>query len=353
VKKVAVIGSVGLPASYGGFETLVENIIDRKIEFTVYCSGKHYQKRYKKYKGAFLVYVPIKANGISSIFYDVFSILHAIFNGHKTILVLGYPAAILFPIIRLLKPSLKIVTNIDGMEWKRAKWKKFASIYLRFSERLAVKFSQIVISDNKVISDYVKKKYGVICKTIPYGGDHAFLKNSTLKKNVFLQNKKPFAFALSRIEPENNSHLILDAFKKSSLQLVYIGNWQASEYGINLKKDFKNFENIKMLDPIFDKEELFKYRYLCSFYLHGHSAGGTNPSLVEMMHFAKPIIAFDCSFNRETLQNKGNYFNTVESLESLIKNIDHLFDGEELRKIARERYTWEKIRKQYIEIVTS
>ena len=126
-----------------------------------------------------------------------------------------------------------------------------------------------------------------------------------------------------------------------------MGNWKASDYGRQLIEHCSTASNIKLLDPIYDLEALAFYRKNCDFYVHGHSAGGTNPSLVEMMHFDKPIVAFDCVYNRSTMEDKGLYFSSSSSLLKILNNLDFLGSGEELGAIARRRYTWKVVRDQY------
>ena len=158
--RVAIVGIVGVPGNYGGFETMVDNLVDaEKTEFTVYCSSYNYKDQIKNYKNAKLVYIRIKANGVSSILYDIFSILHAVISGHKTILILGVSGAILIPFIRILPLKIRIITNIDGIEWKRDKWNSAAKFFLKFSEKLAVNYSSIVIADNDAIGEYIKNDY--------------------------------------------------------------------------------------------------------------------------------------------------------------------------------------------------
>lgn len=350
--KICVIGTVGVPATYGGFETLVENLIKKQLaEFYVYCSSKHYSQQIKEYNGAKLIYISLNANGVSSIFYDFFSIIHALLVGHRNFLILGVSGAIFFPIIKLF-PGARLVTNLDGIEWKREKWRGFAKNFLKLSEYLAVKFSDVVVSDNASITEYIKKKYKRDSRTIAYGGDHAIISPCSSKKlsNLGEELKYKYALSLCRIEPENNIHTILDAFTRSELPLIFIGNWKSSEYGIKLYEHYKDFENIKLLMPIYCLDTLYIYRSLCAVYLHGHSAGGTNPSLVEMMHFSKPIIAYDCSFNRASMENRGNYFLTSDDLYTKIDDLDALETGNALKEIASTRYTWDHIRTQYINL---
>lgn len=144
--------------------------------------------------------------------------------------------------------------------------------------------------------------------------------------------------------------MILEAFKGTSHHLKFVGNWNASEFGRELKEKFQNEDNIELLDPIYDLDELFELRSRCSLYLHGHSAGGTNPSLVEMMHFETPIFAFDCSFNRYSTENKAQYFDSVQALKVLLMRDDKDVlkkNALNMKEIADRRYTWAEISRLY------
>ena len=343
---IAIIGIVGVPACYGGFETLVENLLDEKGDYLVYCSSSTYKEKLVSYKGAKLKYVPINANGVSSIIYDGFSMLHAVFSGSKVLLVLGVSGCLLLPFLRLFTRK-KIVTNIDGLDWRREKWGRAARIFLKLSERSAVRFSDVVVADNQGIADYVYSEYGVRPEVIAYGGDHVLTRAIT-------GVSKGYSFGVCRIEPENNVHVILQAFSENDFPLKFIGNWDASEYGITLKKKYSNFPNIEIIDPVYDLDELFKYRDECSIYVHGHSAGGTNPSLVEAMFFGKQILAFDCVYNRATMHNEGLYFTSVESLVNGLKqstNTERDISGAKMREIAHRCYSWGSIRKAYADLL--
>lgn len=350
--KVAVVGTVGVPASYGGLETLVDQIIvEEELSWTVYCSSIHYDICPRTYKNANLIYIPLGANGPVSVLYDIFSILHGIFSGYRQFLILGTSGATIIPVIKFLIPSSHMVTNIDGIEWRREKWQGFlAKRFLKFSERLAVKYSSVVIADNEIIAEYVDKEYARECKIIAYGGDHAFVTPAALSSEQAAIVDKPFYLALCRIEPENNVSLILQAFSEVQERLIFFGNWHSSDYGRRLRNEFCNVENIVLLDPVYDENILAIYRSRCIAYIHGHSAGGTNPSLVEMMHFKKPIVAFDCVYNRATMENHGSFFNSADTLKALTENAEDLPGGEELQDVAQRRYKWHDIRKQYLEL---
>lgn len=354
-KKVAIIGTVGVPANYGGFETLAEHLIDhlgQKHALTVYCSGKKYAKaeQVSSYKNARLVYLPFDANGIQSIIYDTISILHALFYA-DVLLVLGVAGAWLLPFVRWFT-NKKVIISIDGIEWKRDKWNLLAKWYLFWAEGLAVKYSHIDISDNEAIQDYTAARYGSLSRIIEYGADH------TLKVAVTAEAKRdypflnqPYACKVCRIEPENNVHVILEAFTKTQkIPLVIIGNWNKSDYGKSLKAKYGQHPNIHILDPIYNQQKLDLIRGNASLYVHGHSAGGTNPSLVEAMFLGLPILSYGVSYNRVTTENKALYFS---DLTDLIAEINKIYSaklkniGAEMGKIAKRRYTWNFIALKY------
>ena len=194
LKKISIIGTVGLPAKYGGFETLTEYLtkyLGDRFDITVFCSSKSYKTKLKTHNDAKLKYLPLNANGIQSILYDIISIFYALLFA-DTLLILGVSGCIVLPIVKLIS-SKKVIVNIDGLEWKRAKWGKAAKWFLKFSERVAVKYSDIIIADNKVIQDYVRAEYGKKTELIAYGADHTckkVLSKDVLNKFHFLIDPK-------------------------------------------------------------------------------------------------------------------------------------------------------------------
>lgn len=352
--KVAIIGTQGVPAKYGGFESLVENLLGDNcpddIEYTVFCSGKDMHERLPEYKGAKLKYIPLKANGLQSVPYDILSLCKAL-NGYNVVLVLGVSGCLFLPIFHLLNTK-KLIINIDGMEYKRDKWGFFAKKILKMSEFMAVKYADEIITDNKAIHDYVAMEYGKESRLIAYGGDHVLRKVSdefvedTLQR--FNLKKGDYAIAVCRIEPENNCDMVLQAFSQTDKTLVYIGNWGHNLYSQELREKYSAYPNIKMIDAIYDLDVLFALRKNAGIYVHGHSAGGTNPSLVEAMFFGIPIISYDVVFNRATTKNKAYYFKGPDGLLEILnrKNLD----GTKLKKIAEKNYTWKTISAQYAEL---
>jgi glycosyltransferase involved in cell wall biosynthesis len=354
-KKIALIGTVGIPASYGGFETLAEHLVDKlghEMDFTVYCSGKKYPKsqRQQYYKNARLKYLPLNANGIQSILYDTLSIIHALFYA-DVLIVLGVAGAWILPFVKIFT-NKKIIISIDGIEWKRDKWNRFAKCYLFWAESLAIKYSHIDISDNESIQDYTAMRYGSLSRIIEYGADHTLEVKATHEDKLnysFL--RMPYAFKVCRIEPENNVHEVLEAFANLPKHtLVMVGNWNNSAYGMNLRQKYSNHSNIILLDPIYNQRQLDVLRGNAFVYIHGHSAGGTNPSLVEAMYLGLPIIAYGVSYNRTTTENKALYFKSHKDLAQIIVNAslsDLAMVGSQMREIAELRYTWNVITNKY------
>ena len=356
--RISVIGTAGIPANYGGFETLVQNLSEFHqincfdTELVVYCSAKNYEKKPARYLNTELRHLPISANGIWSIPYDIWSFLKAALERSDTILVLGVSGAVVLPIVRCLS-NARVVTNIDGVEWRREKWKGIARWFLRFSEKMAVRYSHAVIADNGGIADYVKLTYGAKAHVIAYGGDHATTIEAIAIDNFCLPDK--FVFAVCRIEPENNVHIVLEAFDRlKNYSLVIVGNWNYSEYGSTLRNKYIECRNLFLLDPIYDLGQLKSLRLKASHFVHGHSAGGTNPSLVEAMHFGKPVLAFDCIFNRRTTEEKAFFFKTSADLVHLMATIgtgEARAAGRQMLEIAQRRYTWHIVAEQYFSLL--
>lgn len=360
MKKIAIIGTAGIPSNYGGFETLAHYIAPNlavRNQVTVFCSSKNYDKdkRNKVWKNVRLNYTPLSANGKSSILYDIISMVKAL-PSHDTYLVLGVSGAIMFPLLKYFFRK-RLVVNIDGIEWKRNKWGGLAKRFLKFSERIAVKYADEVVCDNKIVLEYVRKVHKKEGTLISYGGDHTSKKVLSIElKEKYPILKKPYFFKVARIEPENNLHIILEGFSNSQEKLVIVGNWLNSEYGKKLKEKYSSNKNILLLDPIYNLDILDQFRSNAQAYVHGHSAGGTNPSLVEAMNLGLPVIAYNVNFNIATMHGKGFYFKSSTELTFILNNysIEMLnYHAKNLEELAKEYYTWDVISKKYESLLVS
>ena len=266
-------------------------------------------------------------------------------------MILGVSGCLVLPFVKFFTKK-RVFVNIDGIEWKRDKWSRAIKTFLRYSEIMAVEVSEDVITDNEVIRQYLKATYNYSSNLIEYGGDQATYIPPTdifLEKYPFLG--KNYLFGVCRIEPENNIHIILEAVvQQDKYSFVMVGNWGNSEYGISLKEKYHNSKMIHLLDPIYEPTELNTLRSNCYLYIHGHSAGGTNPSLVEAMNLALPIATFDVGYNRETTEDEALFFKTSDKLLTIIND----FDDEQkqtlskaMLNIAKRRYTWKVIANKY------
>ena len=354
-KKIAIIGTNGVPSKYGGFETLVEYLVKylaNDYEITVFCSTNLVTEKIDTYEGVKLEYINLDANGWQSIFYDIVSIFKS-YKQFDKVLVLGCSGSIIMPFFNGYKS--KFIMNLGGLDWKRSKWGLLTRKFLRLSEFMAIKFSGHIISDNQGIKEYILKEYKRDSFLIAYGGDHAIkqsIEQLSIEKYPFLQ--KEYAFTVARIQPDNNIDMILDSFADDSLYpLVFVGNWSYSTYGKLTKEKYMNNPNIILLDAIYDQNELNILRSNCKIYLHGHSAGGTNPALVEAMNLGLPILAHNSIFNKHTTNFEAVYFSDSKDIFKKINSLsktDLYSIGERMKSIAKDKYKWEIIGRDYAKV---
>lgn len=351
---IAILGSVGVPARYGGFETLADNLARfhadaaRPERLLIYCSRPAYPDQPERYGRAELAYSRFRANGAASILYDATTLRDAIRRRVDVAVLLGVSGAMALPLLD--RKSTRIVTHVDGLEWRRDKWSGPARAILRLSERLAVQHSDAVIADSPAIADHLERTYGVRAEVIAYGGDHAVV--PPVPPSPPPTDLPPgYALALCRIEPENNVHLILEAAATANAPLVFVGNWRNSTYGRDLLAQYGTRANMRLLDPIHAPGPRYALRMGAATYIHGHSAGGTNPALVEMMHFGVPILAFDCIFNRQTTEDQAAFFTDTASLAAALAAPPDQHRGDDLRDIAQRRYRWKIVGAQYFDML--
>jgi len=353
--KLAIIGTQGIPAQYGGFETLVEYLtkyLSEKYDITVFCSREN-KTRKDKYNNSNLVYLPFSANGFQGIIYDSLSIIKS-YKKYNKILILGSSNIVMS---FFGKYKNKFILNIGGIEWQRSKWGILASAIIKYSERTSVRNSEYLIADNEGIQQYLLKMYNRNSYLIEYGGNHVqrIYYNEKYKiKYSFLE--EDYILSVARIQPDNNIEMILKSFiNVHNFKLVIIGNWEKSRFGKKLKLYYNNIKNIILIDAIYNNEELDVIRSNAKIYIHGHSAGGTNPGLVEAMNLGLPIFCYNNSFNRYTTEGQALYFDTAENLYNLLINIsdESLRQiANKMKEIAERRYKWEIITHKYMNIIS-
>jgi glycosyltransferase involved in cell wall biosynthesis len=350
--KIAIVGTQGVPNQYGGFETLatfLAKYLSDQMEMTIYCSSKDMPNGQDLFYKASLRYVKISSHGFSGMLYDMICLYEAV-KKNEVVLFLGFGAGYLMPFLTKKQRS-KIILNFGGLDWKRDKWNWLAKRIIYFSERLLVKNSSHIVADNAAIEKYVEASYQKKSSLIAYGGDQAFKQDYTeldFEKFPFLE--QPYAFSVCRIQSDNQIELLLSSFEQTNIPFVMVGNWESSSFGRKIRKKYQHNSHLFLQDAIYDPATLNKLRSNCMLYMHGHSSGGTNPSLVEAMYLGLPIAAFASGYNEIVTLHNALYFKDSVSLIELLNKIDSFnlkSIGEAMKDIATQNFTWNKITAQY------
>lgn len=374
------MGSKGIPAKYGGFETFVDELVSRKknekISYVVTCLNSDKQQIH--YKEARLIHVSIPETGSAkALIYDIVSlskIIQDIKRNNIKNAVVYILACRIGPLMGFYRRKLKqlgvdVFLNPDGHEWKRSKWNYFIRRYWKISEKLMVKNADVVICDSKNIEKYIKETYSIYnpeTTFISYGADISKSKfeddNDVFLKWLIRNNTQSNEYYLivGRFVPENNYELIIKEFMKSktSKKLIIISNVEKNAFYHKLVKEtnFVKDERIKFVGTVYDSELLKKIREKAYAYLHGHSVGGTNPSLLEALASSKLSILYDVGFNREVAENSTLYFSKDKNrLADQIAFADSLSAGEmeQFNKMSSSRiqkeYSWNFIIDEYEE----
>ncbi len=360
-KKVHIVGTHGVPAKYGGFETLADFIcqnLANDFDITVYCNAHKYPERNKEYFGAQLKYLKLDASGFKGIFYDVITYIQALFSADIILYLSPVGSGFMTPLKSLF--GKKVIINHGGLnEWEREKLSSFQKRWAKFNHRVAAKFADVNIADNKLYQASLKENFNAESVVIRYGGDHVSKISPSTSK---LREKYPFvnekyAVSVSRAQVDTNIHIVLEAFEQfSDYKIVLISNWNVSQYGKDLKLKYQNHPNMLLLDAIYDKNELDFVRGNGHVYIHSHSRCGTAPSLVEAMNLGNAIISFDVPTNRETTQGKAMFFQDSASLSSLLTKMDDASINENkkiMKAIASNNYTWKIIANQYRDVINT
>jgi len=361
--KIAILGTKGIPNNYGGFEQFAEYIsiglVDLGHSVTVYNPNYHPYLE-STYKGVTIerVYSPENILGSAANFiYDHLCLKHALKQGFDIIYEAGYHSValslVLLKVRKILNPI--VITNMDGIEWRRSKWNLLTRKLIIELEKIAVKHSPYLISDNEGIRKYYLTKFNRESYFIPYGADPVGnLNTSYLDVRDLVQYK--YFIIVARLEPENNIEPVIYGYLNSGAQLpmVIVGSHQTS-YGKYLKKKYSN-NHIRFVGGIYDKKELDVLRHYSLAYFHGHSVGGTNPSLLEAMACNCFIIAHNNEFNRSVLNEAALYFLDANDIESLITKIDLLRSEnysnfkDQNSKVIATKFRWENIVEMHQEL---
>ncbi|MDZ7847528.1 MAG: DUF1972 domain-containing protein [Owenweeksia sp.] len=352
--KIGIIGTRGIPNQYGGFEECAQQLGVRSLpkghEVSVYNSHRHpYQQ--KEFKGVDIIhkYDPEHRIGTFGQFiYDLNCILDARWRQFEILLMMGYTSSSVWQ--RLLPSKPVVITNMDGLEWKRSKYSERVRQFLKRAEKWAARGSHLLIADSLEIEKYLRLHYKNEVVYVPYGAVPLKKPNPDELQRYGVQPGE-YNLVVARLEPENNIQSILKGLSESQSDLVtlVIGNHN-TPYGNHLKSKFSD-SRIRFVKGTFKKERLDNLRYFSNIYFHGHSVGGTNPSLLEAMACSCMICAHDNPFNREVLGDDANYFldpSDVSNANNILKRNDKQRQKTKrnLEKI-KDKYNWQVVTDQY------
>ena len=320
--KIAIIGTRGIPNQYGGFEAfaaqLAPEMVSRGHEVRVYCSSTHPLKD-PAWKGVERVLQPDPAwmGSFSQFIYDLLCIVHLRKNPVDVILQLGYTSS---GIWQVFLPKQTVGTNMDGLEWSRSKYPRLVQAFLKWSEKQAVRRADHLIADAKAIATYLETTYGRPATYLSYPAwpDTQAPEPGQLPAGL---RENGYGLLVARAEPENHPEMIIQGWirSKSSKKLVLVGNWSSTATGLDLLRRYSDHPKVVFLNPIYAVATLQNVRRCAWVNLHGHSVGGTNPSLLEAMAAGKPLLAHNNPFNQEVAGHEAGYFHDAEELATLIQ----------------------------------
>ncbi len=363
--KVAIIGTRGLPAKYGGFETFAQEVSERlaekDIEVTVVCPNS--ETMHSSLGNVKLIYTKSNKDDTPMKYYFE-SVYLAVKGSFDIVLMCGQGGYAYLPHLWKKKTEKPVfITNTDGIEHRRTKWNKFVRLGVRVvGELTSVLFSDVLVADSKGIRDYLKKEYRFIPSkkifTIEYGAEALSPDDYpvSLLSDLNLASGG-YHLVVARLEPENNVSMIIDGYNlaKTEKELIVVGNIKDNDFVRSLQERAKG-RNIRFIGGVYDPLKLKALRIHCASYLHGHSVGGTNPSLLEALGAGNIVIGHDNPFNREVTDNKMFYFSDAEECAKAIEAVDELSDEKrsEYRNIGTQRiieyYNWDRIADEYLKM---
>jgi glycosyltransferase involved in cell wall biosynthesis len=354
--KIAILGTRGIPANYGGFETFTENLslrlVKRGHEVTVYGRSGYIKTDEKYYKGVRLRLLPTVIHKyLDTPLNTMLSTTHALFRSYDVLLYCNTANTIYTIFPRLF--GKRVALNVDGLEWKRAKWGTFGKSVYKISEFLATMFPDSVVTDSQEVQRYYQKKFGKSSTWIPYGAPEIRAESADALNRYGLK-KRQYILYVSRLEPENNAHAVIRAFEKvkTKMKLVIVGD---SPFSIDYVQRLKQTKDLRIIFTgyVFGQGygEFQSHAYC---YIQATEAGGTQPALVDAMGYGNCVLANDVPQHREVLGEAGIYF-LVNDIKDLTAKLQHLSDhpaevesyaGKALERV-REKYSWDKVTSDY------
>ena len=354
--RIAILGTRGVPANYGGFETCAEEIsvelVKRGHEVSVYGRKGNFDDLEKYYKGVRLYHMPQIKGKITETFSNtLFSMLHVLTKKVDVIYVMNAANSPLCILPWLFRK--KVVINVDGLEWRRKKWGKFAREYYQFAEKLSTIFCNRVVSDSMGIKDYYLERYKTDSTFIAYGARIEQSEKPEILKEYNLTPDSYFLVA-SRLEPENNADLTIRAFEKvkTDKKLIIAGG---ANYKSNFIEELKTTKDprIHFLGGIYKEGHIKELHCNCYAYVHGNEVGGTNPALLKALGYGNTVLTLNVPFNAEVVKDAGILYDRL--VDDLAAKMQYIIDNPHLKTTFKtkavnrilEDYTWKKITDEY------
>lgn len=352
--RFALIGTRGVPARYGGFETAVEEVgrrlVDKGHEVVVFCREVPGADDGDTYLGMQRVTLPaLHRKTLETLSHTALSVLHPTLRSVDAAIVFNAANSPFLPVLRARR--IPVATHVDGLEWKRSKWGPVGRQYYRVAETLAVNFSDALISDAQGIADYYTEEFGVPTWLIPYGAP--ILENPGHDRLAEMDlEPRGYHLVVARFERENHVLEAVRGYVRSGATrpLVVVGSAPyADEYTEEIQQAAD--ERVRLVGGVWDQTLLDQLYANCLTYIHGHSVGGTNPSLLRAAGAAAPVIAYDVSFNREVVRDAGRFFDTDAALARHLDDAEadpaaFVAHGAQLQQEIR-RYDWDDVAQRY------
>lgn len=364
------MGTRGVPAQYGGFETAVEEIGVRLAanghDVTVY--SRNPGQTLTEYRGMRVVNAPAIRNRFAeTLSHTAASTVHAVIKDRPEVaLVLNAGNA---PLLKPLRAArIPTAIHLDGLESKREKWRGAGARYYRWAERAAITWGDVVIADSQAIADYVRREYDRECVFIPYGAE--VIEPGSARLSELGLVKRDYHLIVARFEPENHVLDAVHAYRESeeTRPLVVVGSAPYSQWYIDkVHQAAQDDPRIRLVGGVYDQDLLDQLYANARTYIHGHSVGGTNPSLLRAMGAGAPVLAFDVEFNREVTAGEAFFWADAQQLTQIIDDIagsHDLSEDEEIdealagfaergKQRIRDHYQWDDVAKQYEAMLTS
>ena len=357
--KIALLGSRGIPANYGGYETLMEEVAVRLAELghhvTVYCRSHYTPRSLEQHRGARLVVLPtVRTKYLDTPVHTLLSCLHAAFGRYDAALVVNSANAMFLPLLRL--GGIPAALHVDGIEKRRAKWGPLGRLVYALSERLACVLPQALVTDAAVIRDHYRRRYDADSWLITYGVEPRPPATEEVLDRLGLEPRGYFLY-VSRFEPENNPHRVVEAYRQVSgeVPLVMVGD---APYAENFISDLRARADARVLFPGSVYGDGYRELQAGALaYIHATEVGGTHPALVEAMGYGNCLLVNEAPENREVVGDSALYFDAThpETLARLCRQVsqDRAAARELGRKAAdraKQLYSWESVTRQYVEL---